>query len=420
VSQEPRTYRLAAAAACVALLGPSVVAQADLRDRVTLRNGKEIRGRVLSPFGPERILLVQGGQRRRYPHVMVRDVHTVNDDVRTFFEFRKQHGKDPKRAWYLVEWAASKKLDGIARLQALSVVLADPKHEKAHAFLGHRKRRGEWLWPVAKKHRSFADFEKFHGKWSKSLALTGEHFRVKTNAGVAKAVEMLFDLERLYLFWMDEIGEPLRMNEAVEPIDVHVWGSQFRFPRISAVHLPYYDVKNENAATFFRADGKRPEQLFAVATQAMIYATLVDNRAVHDRSHVCAWAEVGLGLWIESKFDGKPGHAEPLKKARFDPLVASSVFRTRPRLNRVIHLHYELYYELSRMTSIRWGATEALAHYLMSEKPDPKIRERFMDYLHRVFRKGLGDSSSAFDKAMGEKVESLQPKFMRWLQVRGI
>jgi hypothetical protein len=53
----------------------------------------------------------------------------------------------------------------------------------------------------------------------------------------------------------------------------------------------------------------------------------------------------------------------------------------------------------------------------MSEKPDPKMRGRFMKYLERVFRKGLGDSSTAFDKAMG-KIETLQPKFMRWLQVR--
>ena len=81
-------------------------------------------------------------------------------------------------------------------------------------------------------------------------------------------------------------------------------------------------------------------------------------------------------------------------------------------------VHYELFYELSERVTIRWGATETLVHFLMSPKPDPKIRGRFLSYLHRVFRKGLGDSSTAFDKAMGEKIESLQPKFQRWLQVR--
>lgn len=414
-----RITELIFSALFVVSLCPNGGAQTDLRDKVTLMNGKEVRGRVLSPFGPERILLVQGGKRKRYPHVMVRDVHTVNDDLRTFFEYRKQHGSDPKRAWYLVEWAESKKLHGIARLQAFSIVLADPKHDKAHEFLGHQKRKSEWRWPVETRHRSLADFEKYHSKWSKSFELTGEHFRVKTNAGVARAVEMLFDLERLYLFWMDTFGEPLRMNEAVKPIDVHAWSSRFKFPKISAVQLPYYDVKNEHAATFFRADAKRPEQLFAVATQALIYATLVENKAIHARSHVCAWAEVGLGLWVESAFDGKPGQAVPLKKAHLDPLTASTVFRSRPRLNRVIHLHYELYYEFSKMTTIRWGATETLVHYLMSKKPDPKMRARFMTYLERVFRKGLGDSSTAFDKAMEQKVETLQPKFMRWLQVKG-
>jgi hypothetical protein len=412
-----RIPELTAAAIFVVLFATGGRAQTDLRDKITLMNGKEVRGRVLSPFGPERILLVQGGKRKRYPHVMVRNVHTVNDDLRTFFEYRKTIGKNAKRAWFLVEWAASKKLAGMARLQALSIVLADPKHDKAHEFLGHKLRKAEWLWPVDKRHGSLAKFEKYHAKFSKALEMTGEHFRVKTNAGVARAVEMLFDLEKLYLFWMDTFGEPLHMREAIEPIDVHVWSSQFKFPKISAVQLPYYEIKNDYAATFFKPDAKRPEQLFVVATQALIYATLVESGAAPDRAHLCAWAEVGLGLWVESAFDGKPGRAEPLKKARLDPLIASTVFRSRPRLNRVIHLHYALFYEMSRMTTIRWAATEGLVHYLMSEKPDPKMRGRFMKYLERVFRKGLGDSSTAFDKAMG-KVETLQPKFMRWLQVR--
>ena len=398
--------------------GQKKIGRPDHRDRVTLQNGKELRGRVLNPYWREELILMDGGQRTRVPRKQVRDVHTIHDDLRQFYKYRAAVGKNPKRAWILVEWADSVNLPGMARLQALSIVLADPKSVPARKFLGHKLRKKEWLWPVDGRYRKRADFDSHHAKWGKALELTGEHFRVKTNAGVARAVEMLFDLERLYLFWMDTFGAALDMREALEPIDMHAWASMFKFPKISALQLPYYHMGNEIGMTFFRPDAKRPEQLFAIATEAMIYGTLVDSRAVHARAHVCAWAEVGLGLWVQSGFGGDPGLAAPLGKPRLDPLTASTVFRSRPRLNRVIHLHYELYFEMSRRVAIRWGATETLVHYLMSTKPDPKIRERFLGYLHRVFRKGLGDSSTAFDKAMGEKIESMQPKFQRWLQVR--
>lgn len=415
---------------CVLVASAPAVAQRkkqddgkDRRDRVTLQNGKVLRGRVLNPFWRDELILKVGGNRQRISRKQVRDVRTIHEDLHEFFAYRKaMHGK-VKREWFLVEWASSKKLPGIAKLQALAIVLANPKSKdasvtKAREFLGHKKRGETWLWPVANGHKPRAEFVKHHAKWGKALELTGEHFKIKTDAGVERTVEMLFDLERLYLHWMDTFGAGLDMHEALQPIPIHVWASSFTFPKISALQLPYYRVANQTASTFFRPDAKRPEQLFAIATQAMIYATLVEARPTHERSHLCAWAEVGLGLWVESGFAGKPGFAVPLKAAKLDSLTASTMFRSRPRLKRVIHLHYELYFEMSDRVAIRWGATETLVHYLMSRKPDPKMRERFFSYLHRVFRKGLGDSSTAFDKAMGKKVEAMQPSYLRWLQVR--
>ena len=164
-------------------------------------------------------------------------------------------------------------------------------------------------------------------------------------------------------------------------------------------------------------DAKRPAQLFGVATQCLIYHTAVESGRSTTRNHLCAWAEIGLGQWMESAFGGEAGQAKPAPKVVLDTLVASSVFRVRPKLKRFTHLHYELYHEQSRRVGLRWDGTTALVHYLMSQKPDPKIREGFMRYLHMAFRKGLGDSSSAFDKALGEPIESLEPKFFRWLQV---
>lgn len=391
----------------------------DLRDTVTLTDGRRIRGRVVSRFAKDELVVVQGGRRQRFARKRVRDVHTINDDLRQFFAHRKKIGGNPKRAWILVEWAASKNLDGMARLQALSLVFEKPKFEKAHVFLGHKLRgKDKWLWPVGDRHRKFADYQKHHAKWGSALQLTGEHFKVKTTAGVSHAVKILLDLERMYLFFEDTFGAGVQTEEVLKPIEMHVYASLSRFPSISSRKLPYYDPRSDHGMTFFLPDGKRPAQLFAIAAQSLLFHTLAGGRASQTRGHVCAWVEIGLGQWMESAFGGKPGVAAPLPKVSLDTLVASTVSRMRPRLKRTTHLQYDLFHELSRRVNMRWDATNALVHFLMSEKPDPKRRQRFMDYLRQAFHKGLGDSSSAFDAAMGEPVEKLQVKFFRWLQTK--
>jgi hypothetical protein len=401
---------------------PAVVAAQDAddrRDRVTLKSGKEIHGRVWERYTPDELVLLQGGRRVRIPRDTIRDIHTVNDDLREFFAHRSEIGDQPKRAGFLVEWAASRKLAGMAEAQALAVVLRDPDHAGARAFLGHRARGKEWSWPLGDRWLTREQFAEHHGKWGTALTLRGEHFEVKTDAGLERGLAALFDLERFYLFFVDTFGAALPASEALEPIRVQVWGSMFKFPAISARKLPYFDLRSDAAATFYRPDAKRPEQLFAVATQALIYRCLVGGQASQSRSHLCAWVEIGLGQWAESAFGGKPGWAEPRKKVVLDTLVASAVLRLQPELKRVTHLEYELFHELSPRASLRWDASSALVHYLMAGEPDPKVRQRFMRYLELAFRKGLGDSSTAFDKTMELKVEELEKTFYRWLKVKG-
>src|SRR5690606_8100456 len=135
----------------------------------------------------------------------------------------------------------------------------------AREFLGHRRRRDAWLWPVGSQHVSLAAFEKRHASWGSALELDGEHFRLRTTAGTARAVEILFDLERFYLFWQDMFGPVLDTWEVLEPIDVHVWGSVFDFDGLSSEDAPYYDLSSDKMATSYHPDGKRPDQLFGVA-----------------------------------------------------------------------------------------------------------------------------------------------------------
>ncbi|MCA8957628.1 MAG: hypothetical protein KDC87_16250 [Planctomycetes bacterium] len=423
------TYRVSVAprihlAVLSVVLSTHVVAQSgdDLRDRVVTKAGIEHRGRVWSRFSPDEIVVVRGGHRERIARAEVREVHTVGDDLREFFRMRAALRGNKKRAWYLVEWAASRKLPGMARLQALSIVFDDPDHAAAQRFLGNKPgpaKAGKptgWRWSVAGRPVSFAEFERHHGKWGRELALTGEHFTVRTDAGIRRAVATLFDLERLYLFWEDTFGEGVRMREALAPMPVYVWRSLLQFPALTSKRLPYYDLQRDVAMTYYRPDGKRPEQLFGVAAQAMIYHTFGDVRPQPNPRHACAWAEIGIAQWVEDAFDGPPGEAQPLSEARLSGPAAGAVLAAQPRLKFVVHWHYELFHELSRRVGLRWDTTRALVHFLMSQKPEPKLRPRFMALLVAAFQQGQGDSSSTFDRVMGMKAEQLEVRFRKWLR----
>lgn len=407
-----------ASGACVEALAQSSRSKPDLRDRVTLKSGKVVRGRVVNPFTDGKLVVLVGGRRQRIEPRLIRDVHTIHDDLLEFFEHREKALEHPKRAWFLVEWAASRQLDGMARLQALAVLLQQPDHAGAHEFLGHRKRGASWLWPVGDRFVTRDKLAARHAKWGTALQLEAEHFRVKTTAGVEHAITMLIDLELFYRFFRATLGAPLDLQEVMQPIDLHARANFHEFPGLSARKLPYYDLRSDVANTYFRPDAKRPEQMFGVATQAMLYAMLAGVRGSATRSHMCAWAEIGLGQWMDAAFGGNPGRAAPLDKVELDNLVGSAVLRTRPKLRYVTHLPHLSYHEISPRVNSCWDATEALVHFLMTDSSKLKLRPRFLSFLEQAFRKGVGDSSSAFDRAMGKKVDRLETEFRRWLQLK--
>ena len=165
---------------------------------------------MLRAHDPDEVLLLQDGKRQRVPRRHIRSITTVQDLQRDFFKHRANAVDIAMREWMLVDWAVSRGLDRMARLQALHVLLEDGDHERAHEFLGHRRKGDEWLWPLDSQWVSRATFETHVSDWGHPLILEGEHFRVRTNAGLRVGVDALFDLERLYVWWFDALGDALR------------------------------------------------------------------------------------------------------------------------------------------------------------------------------------------------------------------
>lgn len=441
---------LLASLAALAALSPG---DPDLRDRVVLVNGDEERGRVIERHHPEHLVLLQNGRRLEFPHGEVAVVETVRDRLRTFLGLRVQ-GLGLAAEWDLVAVATGLELPELARAQAYHVLLRDPDHAEAHRFLGHEQKRGKWRWVHDGKGYGRDDFDERISAWKTRLVLPGEHFTVETNAGLRAAVDALFDLERLYLFWMDGLGAELQATEDVDaPDEEEMTVRLFRekddrgFTEIlSSEREPYYDPStttatrggNPNLAfTYFEPGSGRPLRLFDLGTQQLLYSTLVLGKTLGSapadaRTRHAHWAELGLGYWVERQLHGPPGYAtdrpfamEPAmaRAALLRPSRRSPLRDARHELTNLIGMEFIRFYGTRADAPIhRAKARAAVAFLLDADPPVPgdgqaRGRAAFLHYVRAVFGEPRAHSSDALDEGLGgARVEVLEEAWRAWLR----
>lgn len=408
--------------ALLALAGV-VPAQDDLRDVVQLKSGKEIRGRLKQPFAADELLIVQGGKRVRVPRVQVQETQLVSTAIRDFLQRRERMRDNPRAQWILVEWAQSKELVALARLQAMQMAWQSDD-ERAHEFLGHRRRNDEWQWP-------------HDGRWygrdhllaqvvKSPITLEGERFRLRCDGDLGPNIAALFDLERLAVWWYDTFGAALGLEEVLEPVNVVAHRDATGFQKWGFRPMPYFvpAPHGDEARTFYAGpDPVRPRQLFFVGSHAFLYRTLIgDVDLRNDRDRVCPWLEVGLSMLAEQTFGGDPGHAAP-GAPRMQDMQALQALARDYRLTHLLHLPmYGGFYLMDdTATAIHWSAAAMFVQFLLREDNSPPTRAAFLAYVRAALGERKGDSSSLFDEQLGRRVEDFEQPFRTWLEkVAGI
>lgn len=401
----------------VLLPARSTVAQDDLRDVVQLANGKTLRGRVLDPFGDGDLLLLQGSKRSRVPRAEVAQLDLVGDRVREFLDRRSRLSDNARAQWILVEWAESQQLHLLARLQAMHVALAFGD-ERAHRFLGHRERGTEWLWPHQGRWYTAAELGGACSRWPQWL--TGERFAVRCEGELRPFLDALFDLERLGEFWYSGLGRELRFHETLQPVRVAIHAKADSFPKWGFRPLPYYvpDPHGDEARTFFDGDPTRPRLLFFVGTQGLLYRALIGRIDVtNDRDRVCPWLEIGLGMHAERALGGRPGFAGP-STASVRDLDALHALGREIRLTHLLQLpmYGGFYLADNTPTAIHWSAAAMFVQFLLDPDNKPPTRAALLDYAQQALGERRSAGSSAFDKAMGRRIETLEGPFRAWLE----
>lgn len=399
------------------LLLPAAAAQDDLRDAVQLKNGKELRGRVLDPFAAGQLTVAQGGKRVHVARGEVQGLQLVGDAVHELLDRRLRLRDNPRGQWILVEWAQAHGLLNLARLQAMQLALATDD-ERAHLFLGHRKRGEQWQWQHDGR---WLLREAVDGALAKSpLVLAGERFQLRCDGDLRANVDALFDLERLGDWMFASFGQDLQLHEALPPVRVVTWRNADAFPKWGFRPVPYYvpDPHGDEARTFFATGPLRPRQLFFVGAHALLYRTLIGSVSFgDDHERVCPWLELGLSMLAEQSLGGDPGFADTVAAPARD-LQALQALGREYRLTHLLHMPmYGGFYLLDDTpTAVNWSAATMFVQYLLDPANKPPTREPFLLFVRQALGEHKGDSSSAFDAAMGRTVEQLDPPFRAWLE----
>lgn len=407
--------------AALALAVGAADAQQDLRDTVVRTNGTAVRGRVATPFATDELVVLQGGRRIRVPVADVASMDLVNDRLREFLRRRLALRANANAQWQLVEWAGVIGLPAMARLQAMVLALGpDGGDARAHEWLGNRRERDAWRWRHEDRWLTFEELVAAAARTP--LELQSEHFTIRLDGGIREAALSSFDLETLYLWWFDRHGRELGLQEALQPIVVRTWSSQASFPRWGTkARAHYVPPPHGDEARTFHADGTgRAEDLFAVATEALLYRTLAGTpRMDTDRDRLCAWLEVGLGGWAASHLRGMNGWATAGEPVGLDIDALQSLSGGFTLTNLVHTPAYEGYHlEDDAATAVRWSASRMLVAWLLDPDADPVRSSALLRYAREALAQGKGDSSSALDACLGAPIESLDGPWRQWLLER--
>jgi hypothetical protein len=399
------------------LLLSALAAQDDLRDTVRLRNGKELHGRVFDPWSPREITLMQGGKRVHVARTDIADLQLIGDAVQEFLDRRLALRANDTGQWMLVEWAQTRGLANFARLQATALALRTDD-ERAHQYLGHRRKGEQWTWPCEGRWLSRDDLDGALGK--APMLLLGERFQLRCDCDLRANVDALFDLERAGAFLYATFGEDLQLHEALQPVRVVTSRNADAFPKWGFKPLPYFvpEPHADEGRTFFAGEPLRPRLLFFVGTHGLLYHGLIGPANPRDdRDRVCAWVELGLSMFVEQSLGGDPGFAAPVKRQVRDSTALQALDREY-RLTHLLHMPaYAGFYLLDDTpTAINWAGAAMFVQFLLDPDNTPATREPFLAFVRHALAEKKGDSSSAFDASMGRRVEDFEAPFRAWLR----
>ncbi len=381
----------------------------DVRDVVKLKSGSELKGRVVYE-DDETVVLRVGSRDQTIPAKSVASVESVARSLEEYLERLRQTANDDVAAHLdLAAFCLSRRLEREGRLEALQVLRSDPKNEKAHEILKHRRSGDSWFVSLDGGEVAWSLVDKTTSDFGKAFRLDTEHYSIRTNAGVGAAVDLARDLEYEYSAFYQVFGEDLKLREILEPMTVNAYRTRKDWPPSAASHAGgYFDSAGRIAYIYYETFPGRPPGLFHEGIHALLFMAI--ERA--QGGSVPAWVDEGLAMYFESALTGPPG-LPTLELGRID----ASLFRecasaVKPDgLTRVLNYNASDF-QASTNQRYKYAAVYTLVHFLIHADGEAH-RQKFAAFLREASRSKA--SSSRFEKALGSDERVIEKAWRKYV-----
>lgn len=381
---------------------PTPRVSGDDRDTVTLKNGKERKGRVVLELD-DRIILRVGTREVEIERDKIDKVDAILHHLDRGLDMLREGIRAPADLLALAKYCDDHGLPHEATLLRWLTLFDDPDNAEAHTALGHEQRRGD-AWHLRdddRRWRTLEDAEKRHADWGKAWTMRSEHFAVRCDTGVERTVHTLFELEYAYRAFRQTFLQPLELRAILEPIQVYIFKNQKQFPSLGTSTSAFF-ATDENILYTFVAGRGRPTALFHEGMHAILYNT-AENSA-QSRGTLPAWLDEGWADFMEGAMvpEGK-GRARFEPTRRYRPRIATLAAGEKPYdVHRVLNFKTSDYHASSRQ-AMKYAQGYGLFVYLWE---DDTLRPKFIEYLLEAMG-GKGQASS-FRKIFRRELDQIE------------
>lgn len=388
------------------LLGSIALGAEDERDRVTLADGKEIRGRVWVE-GKERIFFSEKGRERWIPREKIQALDTVNGRMRKFLdESAALEDADVIGRLALAERMLLEYCRRGAELEAWRVLEVDPRASRAHEILGHKKRAGEWQLPFGQDWVSLADAIRLRSDWGKAWEFDSEHFSFRSNRNIFDAAKLAQDLERYYLAILQLLA-PAEPEEILKPFSVHVYRDEKDFPKIGLSIGGYFQRVEDRAYIYYPGEDRA-----LVIYHEMAHGILHHAISRKKDGSIPPWADEGLAEYLAGCVQGQPGRIRFEEGAKIE-----AHFRLLRNEKDLFGIKGTLNFSANDFLSsskreLRYAQVYGFC-YLFFHGDDRRLRGGFFDFLQECHR-GSASPTRLF-QVLGLSAEALEERWLSFL-----
>ncbi|MBI5361712.1 MAG: hypothetical protein HZA53_00945 [Planctomycetes bacterium] len=273
------------------------------QDRVRLKNGQELEGRVLLET-PTKVVLRMGTKERELDPATLSEVQSI---ARTQGELvRRWSGlapDDAARRMELAQEARAEGLPGEAEVLAWSVLATDSGHASAHLFLGHERRQATWMVREGPKWIRYDEFLLLRGDFSDAWRFSTLHYELRTNLELSLACVSLLEAELHYQAFLDWFRPELELYEVVERMQLELHAQQKNYPGGSG-RAGFYDPDSNTVFANMSA-GYAIDALVHEGTHALLHSTT--ERTKKSIGSLPAWVDESIADWMRFGRSGELG-----------------------------------------------------------------------------------------------------------------